>query len=57
MKRMFIFVVIVLLLAGPLFADESVLIDFSTLKADIHVKLGDNDQGTTPNQNRQTMMD
>jgi len=54
---MFIFVVIVLLLAGPLFAEEGVLIDFSTLKADIHVKVTDNDQDTAPNQNRQTMMD
>jgi hypothetical protein len=57
MKRMFIFIVSVLLLAGPLFAEESVLIDFSILKADIHVRINDNDQGTVPNQNRQTMMD
>ena len=57
MKRMLIFVVIVLLMTGPLFAEEGVLIDFSLLKADIHVSLGDNDQDDKPNQNRQTMMD
>ena len=57
MKRMLIYVVITLLLAGPLFAEEAVLIDFSLLTADIHVKVSDSDQSTTPNQNRQTMMD
>jgi hypothetical protein len=57
MKRMFIFVGIALLLAGPLFADEGVLIDFSLLAADIHVAVSANDQDTAPNQNRQTMMD
>jgi hypothetical protein len=57
MKRMLIYFVITLLLAGPLFAEEAVLIDFSLLAADIHVSLGPNDQETTPNQNRQTMMD
>ncbi|MDR0487744.1 MAG: flagellar filament outer layer protein FlaA [Treponema sp.] len=56
MKRVFVLVVVALL-AGLLFAEEGVLIDFSLLKADIHVKVSDTDQGTAPNQNRQTMMD
>jgi len=56
MKRIFILFVITML-AVPLFAEEATLIDFSTLVADIHVKLGDNDTSTTPNQNRQTVMD
>jgi hypothetical protein len=45
------------MIAVPLFAEEGVLIDFSTLKADIHVKTSDNDNSDTPNQNRQTLMD
>jgi len=56
MKRMLIFVVVVML-TGPLFAEEAVLIDFSELKADIHVKVSDDDKGAEPNQNRQTLMD
>jgi len=56
MKQMLILVVIAML-AGPLFAEEGVLIDFSMLKADIHVKVGENDTSDRPNQNRQTMMD
>jgi len=56
MKKMLILVVIALL-TGPLFADEAVLIDFGMLKADIHVKVSEDDDGDTPNQNRQTMMD
>ena len=56
MKRMLILVVIAML-TGPLFAEEAVLIDFSILKADIHVSVGDNDDSDKPNQNRQTMMD
>jgi len=56
MKQMLILVVIAML-AGPLFAEEAILIDFSELKADIHVRVSDNDTGTTPNQNRHTMMD
>jgi hypothetical protein len=56
MKRMLIIVVIVLL-AGPLFGEEGVLIDFSMLKADIRVRVSENDQSDTPNQNRHTMMD
>jgi hypothetical protein len=35
MKRMFILVAVVLFLAGSLFADEAILIDFSVLEADI----------------------
>jgi hypothetical protein len=49
--------VVIAMLAGPLFAEEAVLIDFSTLKADIHVKVSENDATDKPNQNRQTMMD
>jgi hypothetical protein len=56
MKRMLILVVVVML-TGPLFAEEAVLIDFSELKADIHVKLSDDDPDTKSNQNRQTLMD
>jgi len=56
MKRIFILFVITML-AVPLFAEEATLIDFSTLVADIHVKLGDNDTSTAPNQHRQTLMD
>jgi hypothetical protein len=56
MKKMLILVVIAML-AGPLFAEEAILLDFSTLKADIHVRVSDNDTDSTPNQNRQTMMD
>jgi len=56
MKQMLILVVIAML-AGPLFAEEGVLIDFTLLKADIHVRVGDNDNSTEPNQNRHTMMD
>ncbi|MCL1959999.1 MAG: flagellar filament outer layer protein FlaA [Spirochaetes bacterium] len=56
MKQMLILVVIAML-AGPLFAEESILIDFTELKADIHVRVADNDTGSAPNQNRHTMMD
>ena len=56
MKQMLILVVIAIL-AGPLFAEEGVLIDFTLLKADIRVRLGENDEGSDPNQNRRTMMD
>jgi hypothetical protein len=56
MKQMLILVVIAML-AGPLFAEEAILIDFSELKADIHVRVSDNDTSSTPNHNRQTMMD
>ncbi|MDR2731007.1 MAG: flagellar filament outer layer protein FlaA [Treponema sp.] len=55
MKKIFILIVIALL-AGPLFADQATLVDFTLLKADIHVKVNENDQDSTPNQNRQTMM-
>jgi hypothetical protein len=43
--------------AGSLFAEETVLIDFGKLTADIHVSVGPDDQDNTPNQNRATMMD
>ena len=56
MKKMLILVVIAML-AGPLFAEEGVLVDFSILTADINVKLNENDTNDRPNQNRQTMMD
>jgi hypothetical protein len=56
MKRMLILVIITML-AGPLFAEEATLIDFSMLTADIRVRLHENDDGERPNQNRQTMMD
>jgi hypothetical protein len=54
MKRMLIFVAIVLLLVGPLVAEEAVLIDFSLLKADI---VPDENNPDVLTQNRQTMMD
>jgi hypothetical protein len=57
MKKMLIFVAIVSLVAGSLFAEEAVLIDFTKLTADIHVAVSPDDQDDTPNQNRQTMMD
>ena len=57
MKKMFILVAVVSLVAGALFADEAVLIDFGLLKADTHVSTGPNDQDDTPNQNERTMMD
>jgi len=56
MKKMLILVVIAIL-AGPLFAEEAVLIDFTLLKADIRVRLSENDGSNQPNQNRRTMMD
>jgi len=56
MKQMLIFVVIAML-AGPLFAEEAVLIDFSLLKADITVEGSGYYAEGEPNQNRQTMMD
>jgi hypothetical protein len=57
MKKMLIFVAIVSLVAGSLFAEEAILIDFGKLAADIHVAVGPDDQDNTPNQNRATMMD
>ena len=56
MKQMLILVVIAIL-AGPLFAEEAVLIDFSLLTADIRVRLNDDDESAVPNHNRRTMMD
>ena len=57
MKRMLILVAIVSLVAGSLFADEAVLIDFGLLAEDIHVAVGPDDEDDTPNQNERTMMD
>jgi hypothetical protein len=57
MKKMLIFVAIVSLVAGSLFAEEAILIDFGKLAADIHVSVGPDDKDTTPNHNRATMMD
>jgi len=51
MKQMLILVVIAML-AVPLFAEEGIIIDFSLLTADITI--GDGDK---PNQNKQTLMD
>ena len=57
MKRIIILIAIALVSAGMLFADEAILIDFSLLTADIHVKADENDQDDKPNQNRKTIMD
>jgi len=57
MKRIIILVTIVAFSAGMLFANESVLIDFTLLAADIRVDLNEDDQDTRPNQNRRTVMD
>ena len=57
MKRIFILITVALFLVGTLAAEEAILIDFSTLKADIHVAVGADDQSDAPNQNRQTVMD
>ena len=57
MKRMLVFVAIVSLMAGSLFANEAVLIDFGLLTADVRIPVGPDDQETAPNQNRATMMD
>jgi hypothetical protein len=56
MKQMLILVVIAML-AGPLFAEEGTLIDFSLLTADIHVRVSESDDSGSLNQNRRTMMD
>ncbi|MCL2214857.1 MAG: flagellar filament outer layer protein FlaA [Treponema sp.] len=50
MKKLLILVVMTMFTVS-LFAEEGVLIDFSTLKADININ------SDTPNQNRQTLMD
>ncbi|MDR2797567.1 MAG: flagellar filament outer layer protein FlaA [Treponema sp.] len=52
MKRIFILVVVTLLVTGSVFAEESVLIDFSKLTADIVP-----DQNDVPTENRATLMD
>jgi len=57
MKKMLIFVAVVSLVAGALFAEEAVLIDFGLLTADTHVAVGSDDGDDTPNQNERTLMD
>jgi hypothetical protein len=58
MKRMIILVVIASVIGGMLYADEETLIDFTKLAADMEISTGRADyQSTTPNQNRQTMME
>jgi hypothetical protein len=52
MKRIFILVVVTLLAMGAVFAEESILIDFSKLAADIVP-----DQNDVPTYNRATLMD
>jgi len=56
MKKMLILVVIASLVAGSLFANEAVLIDFGLLAADYRVGAED-DEDDTPNENRATLMD
>jgi hypothetical protein len=56
MKKMLILVVAAIIAVGSLYANESVLIDFGQLAADMRVS--DTDDGDdTPNQNRATLMD
>ncbi|MCL2381886.1 MAG: flagellar filament outer layer protein FlaA [Treponema sp.] len=57
MKRIIILVAIAAFSAGMLVANESVLIDFSLLSADIRIPVDENDMDTAPNQNRRTVMD
>jgi hypothetical protein len=58
MKRMIILVLIASVISGMLFAEEATLIDFTKLTADVTISTGrSDDQGTQPNQNRQTMME
>ena len=49
--------VVITMLAGPVFAEEGILIDFSSLTADIHVGVSEDDTSSRLNQNRHTMMD
>ncbi|MCL2800190.1 MAG: flagellar filament outer layer protein FlaA [Treponema sp.] len=56
MKKLLILVIITML-AVPLFAEEGVLIDFSLLAADINVRVSENDTNDKPNQNQRTLMD
>ncbi|MDR0323752.1 MAG: flagellar filament outer layer protein FlaA [Treponema sp.] len=56
MKKMLVFVVIAMFTVS-LFAEEGILIDFSLLAADIHVRVSEDDSTGRLNQNRQTMMD
>jgi hypothetical protein len=58
MKKMLILVAVVSLVAGALFAEEAVLIDFGLLAADTHVGNNPNYPGddTTNDQNQRTIM-
>jgi hypothetical protein len=58
MKKMLILVAVVSLVAGALFAEEAVLIDFGLLTADTHVGNNPNYPGddNTNDQNQRTMM-
>jgi hypothetical protein len=57
MKKMLILVAIVSLVAGFVFAEEAILIDFGKLEADFVLKMSEDDENEKPNQNKQTMMD
>jgi hypothetical protein len=57
MKKMLILIAIVSLMAGSLFAEEAVLIDFGLLTADTHLSRGSADDDDTPNENERTLMD
>jgi len=57
MKKALIFVAIVSLMAGSVFAEEAILIDFGLLVADEFVAVGLDDEDDTPNQNAHTLMD
>jgi hypothetical protein len=57
MKKMLILVAIVTLVAGSVIAEEAILIDFTKLEADYVLKMSEDDQNETPNQNQRTTMD
>ena len=58
MKRIIILVVIASVISGMLYAEESTLIDFTKLAADMRISTGrSDDQSTGFNQNQQTMME
>ncbi|MCL2602476.1 MAG: flagellar filament outer layer protein FlaA [Treponema sp.] len=57
MKRIIILLAVAMFSFGTLVANETVLIDFTQLGADIRIPADENDQDTWPNQNRRTVMD
>jgi hypothetical protein len=57
MKRIFILFAVMLVVAGGLFAEEAVLIDFTKLAADIIPPANEQDGGDQFTQNRATVMD